>query len=447
MIFLLFFCFSSLMASEPMLSLSSDEAIFDGQDFTLKGKVHLSHDLGHLKAEIGKTPHPSLSPVTFYQEVELSLKNGFTLKGKEAAVDHKKLTILFTGDPLICTYTYLQKPVQLTAKRALVSCISTASLKNLSFSQVQKVEFSEEVVAELDKKVSLACPHLMFTRENCPGPFQLKATSTSNAECKVCCEGNEILCHAIEGDLSTQVVCLNSPRGFFKIPFQSDQKKISFDAEKMEMDLVNKTVKLVKHIELVDENIASFSTEELMATLSDKYTLTRLQTRGMNKVLFRNNRSSLQCEGLLVLDLEQQTVFTEAAEDSYVFYQNPQMTLSAKKGFFAYHLAKKTVLPKSIELSGNIRFMTNALQTAQGFGIADKFSYLPDEKKLILSPEKGKKVLFWTDDKMMQLSANEIHIMENPITGEKRIEGKGDLRFTFTYDEEQFLFSNFKERK
>jgi len=78
-----------------------------------------------------------------------------------------------------------------------------------------------------------------------------------------------------------------------------------------------------------------------------------------------------------------------------------------------------------------------SIQNKESFIVADKVVYLCSSQVLILTAAPSSKVLFWQDG--CSLSAPEIEIRKDPVTGEKVVHGKGDVRFTFTIEEQNMI--------
>lgn len=86
----------------------------------------------------------------------------------------------------------------------------------------------------------------------------------------------------------------------------------------------------------------------------------------------------------------------------------------------------------------NVVGQMQSIQNKESFIIADKVIYRSPSQVLVLladSPEN--KVLFWQEG--CSLSASKIEITKDPITGEEVVQGKGDVHFTFTLEEQNMI--------
>ena len=58
---------------------------------------------------------------------------------------------------------------------------------------------------------------------------------------------------------------------------------------------------------------------------------------------------------------------------------------------------------------------------------------------MILYADSGKRVLFFDEEKGLNISALEVHITRDPRTHEEKIQGVGNVRFSFEDAEKEVL--------
>lgn len=92
---------------------------------------------------------------------------------------------------------------------------------------------------------------------------------------------------------------------------------------------------------------------------------------------------------------------------------------------------------ESLVLKGRVLLRSLEIQDKEGYALADSLEYLPGERKWVLRAEPSKRVLFWQDD--VRLSAGEVHIAPDPLTGEDLVWGVGDVHLSFTVEEESAI--------
>lgn len=90
-----------------------------------------------------------------------------------------------------------------------------------------------------------------------------------------------------------------------------------------------------------------------------------------------------------------------------------------------------------VEINDNVRLFSSCIQNKDTFALADRIEFHPDKQILILTAIFPKRVLFWQEG--ISLSAPEIHIQKDPITNQEFIQGKGDIHFTFSTEEQNII--------
>lgn len=149
-----------------------------------------------------------------------------------------------------------------------------------------------------------------------------------------------------------------------------------------------------------------------------------------NVCLTLANGGILRCESLF-LDYTQMTSF---------FYGAPQVTYTdtlgeiyADKAQVDYREINGSLEATKITLSENVRLVNLSTDAAQ-YALADEVSYFP-EKQLAVLEGKQSKVLFYDQERGMQLSARTVHAQKDPVTQKETIQGIGDVRFVFGPEE------------
>lgn len=128
-------------------------------------------------------------------------------------------------------------------------------------------------------------------------------------------------------------------------------------------------------------------------------------------------------------------------EDLWVF--DEKVTLNSSSFFLSSDHASlvyelKNEEPESILFVGNVHFISKDNLPKKSVGSADEVRYFPAEKKLILKSCSPKKVLLLQEENSLQLTAPEIHIIND------QAQGIGNVRFTFQSDEEKKLMEFFE---
>lgn len=117
--------------------------------------------------------------------------------------------------------------------------------------------------------------------------------------------------------------------------------------------------------------------------------------------------------------------------DDVTIHQSKDLTLQAENG--TVYLDK--LRPTHAILEGNVRLISSRIQDKESFAIADRLHYDLNNQTLLFSSDK--RVLFWQDG--FSLSAPEILIRKD-----QSVMGQGDVHFTFSLEEQNFIDQFFK---
>ena len=74
-------------------------------------------------------------------------------------------------------------------------------------------------------------------------------------------------------------------------------------------------------------------------------------------------------------------------------------------------------------------------------------TYSPSTKTLILSANPGQRVLFWDEQQLVRMSAQEVHLTQNPATQQMVIQGVGNVKFSLSTEENETLKKFFPQYK
>ena len=149
-----------------------------------------------------------------------------------------------------------------------------------------------------------------------------------------------------------------------------------------------------------------------------------------------------------LLDLKEQGLFRFSSDKLLWQKQNDLITLNENitieqtdKFLIQADLAQLTLQErknlKLVEITNNVRLFSPCIQNKDSFAVADKMVLDPQTQTLTLSAESPKRVLFWQEG--ITLSAPEIRIAKDPITGQELIQGKGDIHFSFSVEEQNIM--------
>lgn len=129
-----------------------------------------------------------------------------------------------------------------------------------------------------------------------------------------------------------------------------------------------------------------------------------------------------------------------------VSIEDERVHLEANQGRLTYQKQDGRMQPDALYCDGSVRLISSAIQDQESFALADRLSYFPETRTIILSSISPNRVLFWQSSGNITLSAPEIRVQLDPQTERETVQGIGDVHFHFTLQEEdtiETLFSKY----
>lgn len=133
----------------------------------------------------------------------------------------------------------------------------------------------------------------------------------------------------------------------------------------------------------------------------------------------------LHSQGMFVLDAIEKAITSSRP----LQYMDERICVEAESGVLFY---EEPFRPERLVLQGNVQL--HSLDKAS-FALADRMTYYPESRTVVLVSTFPKRVLFWQDS--FRLSAPEVHIRRDPLTQEEEVNGIGEIRCLFTLEEEE----------
>jgi hypothetical protein len=114
----------------------------------------------------------------------------------------------------------------------------------------------------------------------------------------------------------------------------------------------------------------------------------------------------------------------------------------ADKAFFYYSFDQGRLVPKRLELIGDVKIHNHASGSIQ-YALADRAEYQFRDNTLLLHSVERPRVLFYDTFNKVQASAPMLQVQRNPKTGHEAIQGHGDVHFLFAEEEWNELKNRF----
>jgi lipopolysaccharide export system protein LptA len=490
--------FSALLASFSLCaaeqvpesgSLSSTNAAYDGQSLMLTGHVVLDHGLGKMMAEEANLQKQEaagkdfpFAQILLRKDVLLALKNSAEIRCSQAELDFTTLKgLLQAAQGEKVAYTDALK----TKKNSPSSPLQLLSREiELNFSKWEpdgkKAEYEvETILATTDVEIhyannfhlsadkALYRKQISGSQKNASKDFQGVITAYPKdalTQCRLTHEGDIIDADSADLDLLNEKMSLLHPKGILAsaiIP-HVQQGQLTFQCDHLTWDNPKNKLTLKGNVRIQDDALETIETEDYLEIdqplVKGKRVLKGIRAHGPTTLTYndpqRGGYHKVLCHGNAQIDREKlQANLDSPKTDGKVlphqqlYYEEAELCIRADQAAFEYSVADNTLQPVSLALKGAVRLSSLGTQKPPRCGVADRLNYSLTTRTLILSANPGKKVLFWDESQGARVSANEVHITEDPLTKQQLIRGIGNVQFAFTAEENALLQQLFPQLK
>lgn len=427
---------SALHAEISSSSVTSQKASYDGNALILEGAVKLDHILGQLASGSARltrdTEDGPFTAVHLKDNVLISLKNRGKILCSRADFDFNALrgTLFPSPHDMVRFVNFHNGPLSLASKQAEIEFQREGN--NI---KVAKIEAKDNIQLEYGKEFFLEADTATFSNTKTPYVWASPHCTLTHFEDKIQAERVEVLPESAK-------VILSSPKGKLRPTAFSDSEGIQFSCDKLIWEKAPQILTLKGNIFVHEMGVGDIFCEdevELRQKQQDgKWILNSISTKGtteFNYTLDANFLHLLKCYGQMHLDQDRLVLTLDSPDDKPLEYFHDQMKLSAQNAEINYKQNGRSIEPKILQLTNNIQLTSQ--NNNNRCAIADHFTYLPSDKKIILSANEGNHVLFWDKEQDLSISAREVHIIHTE-KGEN-IKGVGNVRFAFSSAENALL--------
>lgn len=226
---------------------------------------------------------------------------------------------------------------------------------------------------------------------------------------------------------------------------QSEQSELIFSQKKEQTEAIEKLQNLTLQGDFLltaDEGFYSHPSHQFIAQKNCHFTRdqntidgTRIHFDLLKEVITYENPQGHLKNGLEFTAKE--LIWNKKENKLYLtrqvtIHDPKQSTLIANEGIVSLNEFE----PEILELIGDVRVISTRINDKETFALADKLTYHPLNKTILLS--SAKKVLFWQEG--LSLSASEVFIRPD-----QTIEGRGNVHFSFDMDEQNYIDQLFKQ--
>jgi lipopolysaccharide export system protein LptA len=459
----LFFQLASLCADSPPASISSKNASYNGNKLFLEGDVKLDHEFGQMSAATAylekddKLKDFLFSMINLQKDVFINLKNHGQVLCEVADLNFQTLKGKFfpkLGEKI----TYMELLEKVKGGQALLKLNSALAEIKISKKgadyHIEEIEALQDVLIEYAQDFSLQAERAIF-QGNGQKPI-ISAYPEEGSYCVLSHLGDRVQAKVIEFDLKNFHLTLKEAHGTLaSILFPQVQKdEIRFKAGELIWDHPQGMLKLKGGAFIQEGSFASLQTDEEIelkqVVQNKKRKLKSIVSCGHTLLQYTDPESEckhqLSCQGPILVDretlhavLESPKLDGNVAEEMQIAYEQDSMVIRANRADVQYKTEEKGILLSSLSLEGNVRLSVIKPNLPSKLAVADKVVLSPSDHMIVLTAAPGKKVLFWDEQEQLAISANQVKMIRDPLTGKDSVKGVGNVRFSFDSVEQTTL--------
>lgn len=417
-------------------SISSENASYDGSALILRGAVKLEHALGQLTSGYAKLSRDSeegpFTEVHLCDDVLISLKNRGKIHCASADFDFSALkgTLVPKSGDMVRFVNFHSGPLSLASREAEIEFARDDS--NL---KVSKIEAKNTVQLSYGKDFFLEADAATFSNTKTPYVWASPHCTLTHFEDRVEASRVEVLPDSAK-------VILTTPKGKLHPSAFSQGNGVQFSCDKLIWEKAPQTLTLKGNVSVFEEGVGDIHCDDEVELRqkeeNGKWLLSSITAKGKTELTYKLDvdfTHLLKCYGRMQLDQDRLVLSISSPPEKPIEYYHDQMKLSADSAELQYEQDGRNIIPKRLQLTSNIQL--SSVENTNRCAVADTFTYIPEEKKIILSANQGNSVLFWDREQGLSISAKEVHIIHTE-KGEN-IKGVGNVRFAFSSAENALL--------
>lgn len=442
-------------------TISSSNASYDGNALILKGQVLLDHGLGKMQAEEAILQKQEtgkdfpFSQIHLEKDVSLKLHQNAELKCEKADLDFSTLKGFLTSSKRV-TYTDTLKrrkgkssSFQLVSQAVDLQFLKKSDQPKSSY-DVQNVLARDNVELTYDNDFILFTDVVLYNKElvnSANNQFQSHLSSQGKQKCKLVHLADTIEADNFDLDIVHSKLVMKNPQGILpSLSLSNSKGEVRFNAENLLWDHEKNTLILKGNPSIQEPNLGTIvSNQEIFLFQKDK-NLVGFKSFGKTTLTYLNQHQLIS-HGILSFDREKNLGTVESPlvngvipENLQLSYQEGEMSILADKAHIEYTEENGTFQPISVSLKGHIKISSRSTGTKPTrFGLADRLTYSPTTRTFILGADPGKKVVFANDEENLRISAQEVHITQDPTTKKQTVKGLGNVQLSLSAEEEATL--------
>lgn len=474
-----------LHAAEESMTIQSGEALYNGQDISLSGQVLVEHPLGQIASKYlilmpsGMSPshRPKFAMLKIHDDVVINWAEGGCLHCQEALIDSDLLTGMFQGNaeqPNViyemarCALTSQSEkaPVRIQSHKMHVQLEKREREGQAPQTVLRCIQADDKVQVKYAEKYTVLASHANYQQDNNVLSQRIISLypDSSSQTCQLIHEnGDTITSDSILIDLDKQELFLNQSKGTIHVEGEKPYE-IQFSADKLIWDENQHLLTLQDHVCIKQPGLGDIYTDQKVQiqqeVVEGKLTVRKLTFPSGTRLNYldvkRGSTHQMVCHGVLEADPIRCIIQMKSPIDSHgqvlddqqVYFEDVMGEMYADQVEFHYQTADQGIIPIQLSMRGHVKVFNrfNGHPDESGsvlqYALADRVDYRPSEQEMLLTSQKGHRVLFFDKINNLKMSAPSLKIRKDKQSQKESIQGLGDVRFTFMESE----FEEFKKR-
>jgi lipopolysaccharide export system protein LptA len=304
---------------------------------------------------------------------------------------------------------------------------------------VQDVVARDNVELTYDDGFTLFTDEILYKKEpiNPDSEFRSSLSSRGKQKCKLVHQADTIEADTFHLDILHNLLSMTNPVGI--LPSLS-KGEVRFSAESLLWNHDQNTLVLKGHPTVQEPNLGTLVSDQEIQLFQKDKNLTGFKSLGKTTLTYLNSHQ-LVSHGILNFErdrnlgtVESPLINGSVPQDLQLSYKEGEMSVLADKANIEYTEENGNFHPISVSLKGHVK-IASAGDKPSRYGLADRLTYNPTTRTFILGADPGKKVLFVNDEENIRISAQEVHITQDPTTKKQTVKGLGNVQLALSPEE------------
>jgi hypothetical protein len=315
---------------------------------------------------------------------------------------------------------------------------------------------------DYNKEFILKADRALYRKETSEMKGVVSAYPKDSASvCHLIHGADEIDAKAVDLDTLSSTLSLHKAQGHIATSLLMTEQKghMSFSSDLIVWDDPHLTLKLHGHSEIIEPALGTIHTDKtltvMQSSIDGQKVISHVETEGHSVLTYKDAGSgqSHKISSFGAMKIDRDTLSATLSSPSkgrtaeQVYYEEMKMGVYADSASIEFTQLSDKIEPLSFSLKGHVTLFSRGEGEPFRCAIADRMSYNPSTKTLILSAMPGQKVLFWDEQQAVRMSAQEVHLTQNPTSQQAVIQGVGNVKFTLSTEENDALKKFFPQYK